>query len=354
MSDPTTKPQLEALLRSGVAAARAGNRRTARDLFLAVSRVYPADVRVWLGLAEVAIDAAERRHALEQVLALDPHQHQARQLLAQLVPAPSEALPPPLTPHPDPQAEAVSVAPEPLPPAPPVTHFPLLNRLALLVIAVLILGILAIVVLGRGNIGQSVAALPPQPSPILQSLPSPSSLPTLIPTLTQITTPTRPPLPPTLPAPSPTPPTSLSLGTLVEVDGWSATLLRPDYSLLFDSSIGDLQPSGRFVLVLMAVANNSAAPRPIPPDFFTLVDARGRQFRPIPNASSTYLSLYPRGQYGDLALEESLAAHSGMRSIPIIFDVPRDATGLTLMVHASGNLGWPIEQPTAPSVNVGP
>jgi hypothetical protein len=43
-----------------------------------------------------------------------------------------------------------------------------------------------------------------------------------------------------------------------------------------------------------------------------------------------------------------------MRSIPIIFDVPRDATGLTLMVRASGNLGWPIEQPTVPNVNVGP
>ncbi|WP_129626406.1 hypothetical protein [Candidatus Oscillochloris fontis] len=353
MTDQTTKPQLEALLRSGVAAARAGRRGAARDLFLAMSRVYPTDVRVWLGLAKVAADDDEQRRALEQVLALDPQHLQARQRLAQLAPPP-EAVPPPLTPTPTPTAPPA--APE-QPVGPHTPHFPLLNRLALVVIVLLLLGIIALFGIHQWGVAQPVATQPTQPTAILQVDPSPSPLPTLIPTAAPpipSTPPTRPPLPPTLPAPSPTPPTSLPLGMVVEADGWSTTLLRPDYSLVFDTSIGELQPSGRFVLVLMAVANNSAEARLIPLDLFTLVDARGRSFSPLPNASSTYLSLYPRGQYGDLALEERLAAQSGMRSVPIIFDVPRDATGLKLMVRASGNLGWPIEQPTPSTVNVGP
>ncbi len=350
MSDPTTKLQLETLLRSGVAAARAGNHRAAREIFLAMSSLYPADVRVWLGLAEVAVDDAEQRKALEAVLALDPQHDQARQRLALLVPPP-EVLPPPLTP--------VLVAPPVEPPAqPPTPHFPLLNRLALGIVALLLLAIVLLFVFNRWAGEPATTASLPPPSPVLQVTPSlqPTDLP-LDPTdlpLQSTSSPTRPPLPPTLPAPSPQPLTSLPLGMVLEADGWSATLLRPDYTLLLDSNIGDLQPEGRFVLVLMAVTNNSDTARTIPAELFTLVDGRGRQFSPIPNASTSYLNLYPRGQYGDLALEESLTAHSGMRSIPIIFDVPRDATNLTLMVRGGGALGWPIEQPTPPAINVGP
>jgi hypothetical protein len=149
-------------------------------------------------------------------------------------------------------------------------------------------------------------------------------------------------------------PASLPLGTLVEVDGWSTTLLRPDYALLLDGSIGDLRPAGRFVLTLMAVSNNSAAQRRIPADLFTLVDSRGRRYIPAPNASTAYLALYGRGQHGDLALEDDLAPSSGMRSVPILFDVPTNATGLVLTVRGNGSTGWPIEGSVAPSTNIGP
>ncbi|MEI7772917.1 MAG: hypothetical protein WCI67_23205, partial [Chloroflexales bacterium] len=161
------------------------------------------------------------------------------------------------------------------------------------------------------------------------------------------------PVGPTPVAALPAPP-GLPLGSLVEVDGWSATLLRPDYALVLNGSIGNLQPSGRFVLTLMAVSNNSPSPRRIPADLFSIVDSKGRRYSPAPNVSTAYLALYGRGQHGDLALEDDLAPSSGMRSVPILFDVPASATGLVLTIRNNGSLGWPIEGLAAPATNVGP
>ncbi|MGB9633699.1 MAG: tetratricopeptide repeat-containing protein, partial [Chloroflexaceae bacterium] len=155
--------------------------------------------------------------------------------------------------------------------------------------------------------------------------------------------------PPTLPvAPAPLP-----LGTVVDYDGWSVTLLRPDYAVTLDGAIGDLRPSGRFVLAIVAVSNNQPQPRRLPPDFFLVRDAGGRGYAPVPGASSAYLALYERAQRGDLALEDEFAPNSGMRSVPLLFDVPSDAGGLALLVPGAGPAGWPIGEP-APPVTSGP
>ncbi len=203
----------------------------------------------------------------------------------------------------------------------------------------------------------------PLPSPVLQAAaPTPpaatEAAAAAAPTPNESTG-TTPTIPATAPAATAAPigspaSASLPLGTLVEVDGWSATLLRPDYALILDGSIGDLKPAGRFVLTLIAISNNSPQPRHIPADLLTLVDSRGRRYSPALNASSAYLTLYGRGQHGDLALEDSLSPRSGMRSVPILFDVPADAAGLVLTVRDSGAAGWPIEDVVVPAVNVGP
>ncbi|NTV63972.1 MAG: hypothetical protein HGA65_10610 [Oscillochloris sp.] len=363
-------------MRSGVLAARNGHRSAARDLFLALSRTYPGEVRAWLGLAGAAASVEEQCEALKRVIALEPDHPLARQTLAQLVgsppaePAPLPepivvplALAPVLTPTHTVSVELEPHAPPDLP-APPRQRFPLMNRIALGTIGLLTLAILALLGANATGFRQRSATPAPLPSPIFQTVvvAVPSRTPAPLSPVVAVASPIRPVATapaglspaPALPAATSSAQTGLPLGTLIEVDGWSITLLRPDHALILDGSIGDLRPSGHFVLALMAISNNSADPRLIPADLLTLVDSDGRQYRPTPKASTAYLALYKRGEHGDLALEDRLTAHSGMRSVPILFDVPSDADGLMLIIANSGSAGWAIDDTAAPPVNVGP
>jgi hypothetical protein len=371
---------LERLLRVGVKAVRSGNTAAARGLFRALAREYPHDPRVWLGLAASAGDRDEQRYALEQVLALDPQNVSAHNGLARLdaalPPAPLDMAPATLPPPPPPQPAPAAAPPPPaeyIPePGAPVAqvevlpsdtaanadrhagHFPLLNRIALGLMALLGVLLLALILWPRLPAQQQAA--PPAPT---SALPSPNPAPTeagqpaaALPTNAPVE-PTNAPVEPTnaptseptlaaptAPAVTPTPAT-LPLGAVLEVDGWRATLLRPDYALLLDGAIGELQPNGRFVLALMAVSNGAAEPRTLPADMFTLTDNAQRTYAPLPGASAIYLATYG-GEYGDQALDEPFAAQSGMLSIPVLFDIPPDAQGLVLTMRTLGGAGWPI------------
>ncbi len=358
---------LEQLLHVGLAAARAGNSSAARALFLALSREYPQEVRVWRALADVAGDDDERRVALEHVRDLDPADERAALALQAGAAAPARsssrpgyAVPPLAEPDDQPVSEQAP--------------FPLLNLIALVVILLLLVAVGLIIgrnllpTAGRASatVTPVLAALPTAPlmlptaPPALPtSLPPPTLVPTRAPLLTPSSVPTMEPtlLPSLSPTPQqsagetataelvPTVSTELPMGTIIDNDGWSATLLRPDYAVALEGPIGDLYPNGRFVLAVVAVSNNSPTPRTIPPELFSLLDAVGRNYSPVPGLSSAYLGLYGRGQRGDLALEDVLEPASGMRSVPVIFDVPLDATGLRLTMPSMGGAGWPINAP---------
>jgi hypothetical protein len=107
------------------------------------------------------------------------------------------------------------------------------------------------------------------------------------------------------------------------------------------------------VLAVVALSNNSPQARTIPPELLTLIDSAERRYSPLPGASSAYLDLYGRGQRGDLAFEDRVDPLSGMRSVPVLFDVPLDAGALRLTTPASGAAGWPISGATPP-VPAGP
>lgn len=380
MSNQQAPLNLDQLLRSGAAAAQGGNRAAARAIFLALSREHPDDPRVWLGLAGTATNAAEQRSALEQTLALDPANERARMALERLggptpgttlvlpetlaQPAPQEAAHGPPDDEPAPRTGAYGRADDAAEPAPQRSPFPLLNLLATLLI-LLLLGAVGVVI-GQNLLGQAPAASAPQATPALAAVateglqPTPSlAAPTAPPLATAAPpeatgapAPTAQGVPPTggatTPAPeataAPAPKTSaeLPLGQVIDYDGWSATLLQPDYAVSLDGAIGDLQPAGRFVLAVVAVSNNSPNPRQIPPDLFALVDSAERSYLPVPGASSAYLALYERGQRGDLALEDTLEPASGMRSVPLLFDVPPEAGGLRLTMSGAAGAGWPI------------
>jgi hypothetical protein len=118
-------------------------------------------------------------------------------------------------------------------------------------------------------------------------------------------------------------------------------LIRPDDARSLDGAIGSLQPHGRFVLALLAIGNDGTAPARPPIDLFTLVDAQGHRYQPLPAASTEYLNSYSRGEHGDLSMEDPIPSDGGNKSVPIIFDVPATARGLYLLI-GDGSAGWAI------------
>lgn len=385
----SSNPEIEALLRLAKKTARAGNKAGARSLLLALAREYPSEIQVWLWLAAVAETPDEQRQALERARALDPEHPMVQQGLARLALAPEATLdqvtaPPAAAaprPLPDSSAAALEVA-EPAPPRParePSTAAPATDEAAergasrfwlyLALFAAFLTIVLIIVPLyllpDRGTENNRPTA-PPLLLQTSQNAPmTAASAPALVGTAGAFPLPTvsagppgTPDLARTTPARAPTPaspPTPLPLGMLLEHDSWRATLLRPDYALVLDGAIGDLRPGGRFVLALVSVGNIAATARPIPPDLFTLIDAQGRTYQPLPNASSVYLATYGRGQRGDLALEDAVQPGGGMVSVPLIFDVPTDATRLLLVMGPGNTGGWQVvaavssdAAPTAP------
>lgn len=388
-----TPEVVEQLFRIAVRAVRSGNTQGGRALLRALAREQPEEPRIWLWLAGVAQTGVEQRQALERVLALDPENRLAQQGLVRLKAHGGRAGVPSFLPSAgQPQArptgetagEAAPLLPEilasvahdlsPVIPAPaqaPQTDVPPIltpqqtshwaNRWLYLVVgggALLIVLWLLIAGIGRDGIVQTEA----QPTPPLprQILLSPTSigaqveqapaelLPATIvaeevPEVAGVSiAPDRPtPLPVTI-TPIPTAPAILPIGSLLEYDGWQATLLRPDHARVVNGALGELQPRGRFVFALMVVGNNAEIPRRIPPDLFRLIDAQGRAYQPNVDASAAYLRIYARGQRGDLAIDDDVPPGSGLYSIPMLFDVSPDATGLRLTLGQRPDGGWPI------------
>ena len=75
---------LQALLRAGITAAKAGQREQARQTLLRVIEQDEASIPAWLWLSTVLDDQEERRICLENVLTLDPDNAHARAGLLRL------------------------------------------------------------------------------------------------------------------------------------------------------------------------------------------------------------------------------------------------------------------------------
>jgi hypothetical protein len=368
----------ERLLQVAAQAAKTGKRDAARGIFRALSRDKPNDLRVWMGLAATAATADERRGALERALALDPRNPVIQRELAALggstaLVAPTRAAQPRVD-DADAQVTVQLASGETrtaslvtlLSPDdeaayfPPATARPIGSRRVERSVSFgWLSGLLSIAALAL-LIWFAWPSLRPgtQSLPLIQATPAllvPTNGVTIVPVTTMASAVQATPVPATVLLPSALPttaaplvptlvPTSgpLALGTVLEYDGWSATLLRPDYALALDGAIGDVQPQGRFVLALMAVRNGTALTRAIPGELFVLFDEQGRSYLPTPGMSSVYLDLFERGQRGDLALEDTFPANSGIVSVPLIFDVSPDAQGLVLTLAGDRDQGWAL------------
>jgi hypothetical protein len=404
VSDPNPADALPpvsvaALLESALRARKSGNLPAARALLRALITQRPDHPQVWLLLATVAETRAEQRQALEQVLTLDPQSEPAqrglaRMRIAEAAPAaPTNGRPqhsdlplmaeagagtarsaiaqPPATPstvehstyseaaHPAPGLRSAEVAPAQ--PARDI-RWPLY-----LVIGVSALVVLIAAILIRGS--EFMAALRPAPTAALPVLGAtapvvppaivatiapegaPSATPEGAATLPSLADPTLEPTaglpqptaapPTTIASPLPTPRLALAPGEVVEQGQWHAILIRPEDAVVLDGSIGSFQPSGRFVLALLAIGNDGPAPAQLPNDLFALVDGSGKRYAPLPQISTAYLNTYGRGQHGDLSQEDMIPSDGGNKSVPLIFDVPPGARPLYLIV-GDAPLGWQI------------
>jgi hypothetical protein len=415
VADTVTEPKpagglppvsVAALLESAARARRSGNLAGSRALLRALAAQQPDLPQVWLMLATVAETRTEQRHALEQVLALDPRSEPAQRGLARMnsieAAAPVPAQTSPHVHEPAPPAVASAAVPATQPAA--ADHAPELvaagaataigdDAIAAhtapelhaadatptqaardirwplyVVIGVSALLVLIAAILIRGS--EFRAALRPAPTaslpalgaatqviaPALGSTAEPPTVPsaapeggaatlpalaelTAVPTLGPTDLPTAPPT--AVASPLPTPRQTLAPGEVVEQGQWHAILIRPEDAVVLDGSIGSFQPSGRFVLALLAIGNDGQAPARIPNDLFTLVDGSGKRYTPLPQLSTAYLNTYGRGQHGDLSMEDMIPSDGGNKSVPLIFDVPTSDRPLYLLVGDSP-IGWSI------------
>jgi hypothetical protein len=134
--------------------------------------------------------------------------------------------------------------------------------------------------------------------------------------------------------------------TPLEANGWLYDFNNPAYATYVPGTWGGLQPQqGRTVIVLVFVVNRTGQPQPIPADFFVLKDAQGRVYYPQPEASSIYINQAGgRGGAADLSQQDQVPADGLTRSVPLLFDVPTDATELKLFSSAKPDQGWLILQ----------
>ncbi len=312
---------LELWLTRGALAARRGDLLTARRIFRALSHLAPADRRVWIGLARVAESVAERTEALQR----------AECTTAYL------PLPPVLSRTEDVPTAIVSVAPFPLP-APVVTvtqPTPLPYRswwwLALLLV---LLGLLAVWWLMRVSVPETASVALPTVSAI-GPLPTPPIDETTVVTVPAIT-----PSPPLTPSPAPSPssaPDTRNFGQFVIHENWYIALLRPEDVVIVDGELGTIRASGYVLIALLAVSNEAPVERALPTNLFAVEDEMGQRYYPLPGASTDYLEQFGRGMYGDLALEDRFTPQSGLRSVPVLFKLPRNRIPLRLWV---GDDAW--------------
>jgi hypothetical protein len=134
--------------------------------------------------------------------------------------------------------------------------------------------------------------------------------------------------------------------TPLQSNNWTYNFATNAYATYISGASGGLQPQqGRTVIVLIQVSNNTGQAQPVPQDFFVLKDAQGRVYEPQPAASSIYINQYGgAGIAADLSHEQPVPANDLTYSVPLVFDVPPDATDLVLFARSNPDQGWLVLQ----------
>jgi hypothetical protein len=98
---------VEAMVREGINAAKAGKKDEARALLMKATELDPYNEDGWLWLSGVVESSEDQRTCLENVLAVNPNNDRARQGIAYLSGSPAATAPPPAQVEPTPPAPVV-------------------------------------------------------------------------------------------------------------------------------------------------------------------------------------------------------------------------------------------------------
>ncbi len=234
--------------------------------------------------------------------------------------------------------------------AAPRRTFPLMLAVVT-VAAVVVIGIALALLPELMRTPTEVAGLPTQPAatdaatvpaeqPTSAVLPTVPPLPTLEPTAepTPATLPTA--APTSLPDPAAAQPAAVAVGTTLSAEGWQYSFPLANYAAPLGPTVGgNASKNGTYVLVLMFVANGTAADSVLPSDFVVLKDAQGRVWRADQAASVAYTV---PGVNADVSLSIPIPANNVTTSVAVVFDVAADATNLMLFAPANPASGWVV------------
>ncbi|NJP07366.1 MAG: hypothetical protein HC837_17955, partial [Chloroflexaceae bacterium] len=132
-------------------------------------------------------------------------------------------------------------------------------------------------------------------------------------------------------------PLLIPYGAPLQVADWTFT--NPGFMNAINGPIGSFNPSGRFIVVFVNVANGTGQDTAIPANFLVIKDAQGRVYDSLPAVSTAYMN-----QFGgaDQSQETPVPADTITRSVPLIYDVAGDASGLVFFSRAFVDQGWSV------------
>jgi hypothetical protein len=131
----------------------------------------------------------------------------------------------------------------------------------------------------------------------------------------------------------------VSIGTILQANGWSYTYPDPSYVLVLGKQVGSFTAQGTYVHVLVWVANNTGTTQPLPPNFFALKDANNKVYLAAPQVASAAVQ---RGVNADVGMEDPIPANGALTSVYLVFDVAPGATNVQLFTTANNSQGWTI------------
>jgi len=105
-----------------------------------------------------------------------------------------------------------------------------------------------------------------------------------------------------------------------------------------------VQPKGRYLVVLMLVQNTGTTPQQIPDGLYMVTDEQGRTATFNRQASVDYYQTYLNTNPGDYPANAKIPVTTTPVSVPLLFDVPLDATNLIMTSANNPKQGFFVAQ----------
>lgn len=136
-------------------------------------------------------------------------------------------------------------------------------------------------------------------------------------------------------------PSKADIGKTLESEGWKVTLTGlPEREPVVGTGGITNQAQGIFVIIPLTVVNENEQVLLFPQDLLKLRDTQGREFVPTGSTPQfAYLQAHPDKEL----LIDSPVLTGGARETILIYDVPKDAKGLIMVVKGvddTFNLGY--------------